>query len=275
MTNARSMILIVPGLLMIAEIAGAQNQQISPPPPADLFMGDEPRWLEGGSLHCTLTRDTLGKKVTMWWRDETGAASSDDIALSYYPTALAKLSQSPPRFCVAGRTSFGKALIEVFRYSPPTVAQDTNGNIVIGAVTLDDIQPVYEQSTPGRDMVDHMVPALFNPECLVIQFWDSKDLYTLNLSDLNLVQLASSVATPGTLLVPELQTTVDRDIFWMGDHVTSGHVYVLVSSTTSQAQTLVLLDQNRDTVLDTYQVIPANQWEASGYADTTQYTLLQ
>lgn len=189
------------------------------------------------------------------------------IATSYYPTCL--ITPSPTKWVVAGKTTRGATVIEVWTVQKPLVAYPLNQNAspVIEPATVTQIDVVYDAAVEGRDMVAQMCGKFGDANKILVQFYDSKDLYELDLTSQALTLVASPTAGGGVLQAPALSK--DYQQFWTREHLTYGYVYVLASAGSSTG-TLVFKDTNKDGSIDSWEAPSSAAW-ASNYGSAANY----
>lgn len=255
------------GCLAIVSLVSWSSFQVSPPvdpPPKELRETEKmwnKKWTEANGLIGHVAYYTNSKKLTMSWRHSTGASATQDIALSFYPTALFR--GGVDLLFVGGRNQLGQTVIQSMMYVPPTVTIGSGGVVTIGTASVTGINVLYHEKTVGRDMVRFMRATLYNPSKLVVQFWDSRDLYTLDTASGAYVKIASPTSGAGVLQVTHLQDHFDK--MWFAEHVSYGYVYVLLSAKHNSVDPLVIYDTNKDGVLDGYLSIPRDQWATCGF----------
>jgi len=195
-----------------------QSQPTTPPPPVELYSnGVSDAWDSDDNLRATLNYQTKERKVTVGWTHVlSGASEKDFISTAYYPTSAVKLHSPPNTFCVAGRTKFGRTVVEIFNFVPPTVVS-AGGTTTVGHMTVSSIESVYDEKTDGRDMVFRLHQSLFDETCLTLQFWDSRDLYYLDTVSGVVTKLASPTGS-GAIAVTAAEFSSPQSVAWSGDH---------------------------------------------------------
>jgi len=246
------------------------QQTTFPPPPKELRETERmwnKKWAEptnGLSGHAAYF--TTAKKFTMTWRHSSGVGASQDIALPFYPTAICRNGMDV--IYVAGRNQKGQTVVHAMTYTPPTVTVGGGGAVSIGNAVVTNIDVLYHEATTGRDMIRFMRPTLFDSTKLLIQFWDSRDLYLLDTTSGAYTKVASSTASPGVLQVPSIQDHFD--MVWFAEHVAYGYVYVL-GSAKHDVNALIIYDMNKDGVFDGFLSIPKSQWATSGFESAVDF----
>jgi hypothetical protein len=196
------------------------------------------------------------KKLSVLWRlGSTGLRQ--DFATSYYPTDVIALTAT--RWCVAGKRTRGATVIELWTIQQHLAlyADGGGGPPIIRTAAITEIETVYDEAVQGRDMVALMCAKREDPDKLLVQFWDSKDLYELDLGSQQYTRVATPGQVQGVLQVPALDKAYCQ--FWSREHVSQGFVYVLSCSGTS-LDSLVLKDSDKDGSLDGWVVADTALW---------------
>ena len=203
--------------------------------------------------------------------------------LSYQPTDVDMLGDDI--MLIAGVDSYGKTIIERYKFRWPTVASHPFAMHPSGAVRYILEYPAhtgtkrcYEGDVPGKKLVRFLL-GLMGTESgkakhALVQFHDSSDVYTVNTGTDMMTQLASSTVTAGTLgHVPSLGD--GHDFSWKADHDDYGYIYVFGfedNVDSSDPPTLVFVDDNRDGLIDSYLTVPAGSWIGTEWDDPAKYT---
>ncbi|MCB9903011.1 MAG: hypothetical protein H6831_01245 [Planctomycetes bacterium] len=211
--------------------------------------------------------NTDDKLLSVHWRSNGGAATTQDVALAYYPTAVTALSEG--KIAVAGKGDLGSTVVEVFALQEPTLmAVDSNGGIVLAGYGVTSIKLALRESVVGRDIVMRMCTHPADDSVVILQFWDSRDIYTLDLRDNRLTLTASPTSGSPAIHIPELSGYFSG--MWASLHATHGSVLVL-PPLQPDGLAVVLLDASSDGVFDSGSALDGDQWVSLGYADPDNY----
>lgn len=273
-------------LVGIVSTLDALGQPSFQPPPGPLAENKHRReFAETAQLKGEVSFSMLDKTLSLDWTyvnlSQVLAEHSEDVSLTFWPTAIARMPNSPSRFVVAGRTTTGNTIIQAMNYEKP-ITYDTNGNPVLHPVVIQSVSTLYNQSVTGRQYVYHMAPDLLDADKLIIQFYDSGDLYRFTPGIITPWMLLASASSSGgsVLQVPEFDYEngaldgLNYNAMWLGDHNTVGHVYVFRINY-SEEETLILKDTNRNGTLDSIERVGPFTWASSAYPDLAAYSLIR
>lgn len=250
--------------------AVAPVAQVSEGPPALGVLREHPRvsWADAGT-RARLGFSTREKKLWVLWVDPGGAATQQDVALEYYPTAATLIS--PGKVAVAGKADLGATVIQVLDFVPPTgIAYDATGKPILFGMSVSAVQLAYREATLGRDVVLRMLKDPLDSQVIYLQFWDSRDVYSLNIRDRTLNLIASPDALTSGLYVASLGS--DWRGWWTKVHAVQGTMIVLKGRGPA-ADTLVLFDDLSDGTFESAEVLTPQEWYADGYNDPGSYSL--
>jgi hypothetical protein len=206
------------------------------------------------------------KYVRTSWRYAGADPKEQVFATSYHPTGVIALAAT--KWLVAGKTTRGATVLELWTVQKPLVITSIpGGDPVIGTATVTAIDEIYDEATVGRDMIELMCRKAEDTNKVLLQFYDSKALYEINLTTQAYALVANPTASGSALVVPALNHKYRQ--FWTREHTTQGYVYVLASTGTS-LESLVFKDTNKDGTIDAFQVVNNATW-ASTYAASSNY----
>jgi len=216
--------------------------------------------------------------------------SAQEEGVPFWPTAV--VSVAPDVIAVAGREG-ACTVIELWELRAPLVPPQPMPDAE-GACTYPELViPVAAKTTllheaaAGRDLVYLALPNPAPPanvvHSLFVQFFDSKNLYRLDVDDagrstLNLV--AAPVSQGGLPKVPIFPPLSNAYEFcWSADHPRYGHVYVFAMSPNSNKprhDTFVIFDEDRDGNLreGDYLSLDGPTWCSQGWGDVATYSRL-
>lgn len=211
--------------------------------------------------------DMRGKLVSILWSHEpTLSGESQELPTTYWPTAVAEL-QDGKTLLVAGKRPDGNTVLESWLFRAPELVpkDEAKSEYLLKPAAIERVDTVYDAAAQGKDLVGHMVKKLGSVSSVLIQFVDSRAVYDVDLAakppKLTLVAepRAAAVLPP----VPQLAQRYTR--MWAGDHKSRGYVYAFVNDEHDDVSRLVLLDADRNGVLDGSVVVPSAQWAADGW----------
>lgn len=268
-----------------------------------------------GAIHKGFQRgivntDAFAKSVTIDWAasaimdqppDYTLVWDSDNRTLGpyktqsrtqmfqtrFYPTASCIISQSSA--LVSGVTTSGRLTIERWDFvwpSPmPAPATDTASGVVSVPVTLPSrsmVRTVWsEDLTPGRYFVKILraiASSNADPASCLVVFYDSNDVYTLDLVDGSMSLLASATDPNGQLgIVASLSPNTH---YWseFGNHISAGFVYHLGRGldlqpppTAGDPLECIFVDADRNGTIDSVLQLTTSEYLSQGWNDSTSY----
>ncbi len=261
-----------------------------PPPPAALSLGaSQYSVIKQGSITGAINYRTADSVVVERWRYGATVKPSDtlsikyvEFATAYWPTDVCALSDGQILVSGKSKRASGETIIELWEFEnggavpPPQAIQNpttgqTNYHWLFPARTS--IREVYREATVGRNMVLNVFPNHGHSGCVFVEFYDSRDIYELNLQTEAYTRVVSTATEQGVLVQPLLQSAYD--CYWSADHPTRGYMYVLRQNLdlgTAPPPGLVLQDTNRDGVLDCTYTMSDLDWKNAGLGDHTAYT---
>lgn len=254
-----------------------------PPPDVRRHAHDEMNLCPAPSLFGTAFLEQYRRLVTIHWRfvpfgpePGSGAEALQSHAVRYWPTKLVVLDGH--RLCVAGKEPppSDSTVIEVWTFGDAVTEQGTGPTG--SSVSMEEperiaVDEVYEAAAPGRDMVVALFAHWGAPrDAVLVQFWDSKAVYSIPTDGGAPALVASPVPDRfGVLVEPELASS-DYDGCFQGRHVSRGFVYFFrATEPNPRKSTLVLYDQDEDGTLDGSEVISYSAWATSVYSDADAY----
>lgn len=268
---------------------GAAQQVVSsgPPPPA-LRGADKsavPFPINNPEIKNRVSYDTLGKYVTVKWTAKNGnqwsVIASQDEPVLYWPTEVAYFGAN--KILVAGkRDARGKhkTVIEIWEFDQvgdvPAIVTDEYGrqSYTPFSVPILSKTVVYDAAAAGRDMVRTMFRFEGTAGSVLIHFWDSNDLYSLDTSTQAVELVLASAIGSGAEVQPALANPyTDR---WSAEHNTHGYIYVLVADQNTPEgvhDPLVLYDGDKNGTLDpgTSTTVSDSNWASQGFGSANQY----
>jgi hypothetical protein len=193
----------------------------------------------------------------------------DEYAVRYWPTSLVQLDSL--KLAVAGKSRRnGNTIIEVWTFATPTVSVvHTPGHesTIVGG-SLETVEEVYNETTAGRALVQRMMPMWGSAHTrLLVQFVDSKDVYSLDAVTGQVALLASPTSKPGAFQINLLSSVQACDA---GELVTGGYVYrfrLIPPPAGGQPSNVLLRDVDKDGVIETFELITSSEFAQRGYED--------
>jgi len=216
---------------------------------------------------------------TLEWSTDT-----QDFTTQYWPTACCVI--------VCGKTRAGETIIELWPLEwprpMPAPRTDTHTGVTSVGLALPMLAAkkiLYRAHTVGKVLARNVCGIRRSTGAtanLLVQFHDSNDVYVMNLTTQALNLLASATSPAGTLgIVPSLATG-EQDYVQFGDKIAgaeTGYTYTFGFSNFGSSmnvydpnyQTLILLDADRNGVIETARYYTNDQRVAAGWTDATTF----
>ena len=265
--------------LGLGETASAQSVYIGIPPP-DLWGIEQGSWrLSFLEISGLIAYTTPGKSIDIKWRyrdpatDNVSLTADQHIALSFWPTEVLRLNQN--QFLVAGKRGRGATVIQKFTITSPDLAVtfplgSLTPEVDLVVPTVTSIDEVFSEKLVGLDMVSSMFRMQGSSGSILVQFFDSKDVYKLVLHTGDVALVASPNAS-GTGIVTTSKLTADFSRTFARDHSQLGYLYGFHAPESSGTGYLFLVDDDRDDDLDSALVLLDSDWHTMGLSDTASY----
>lgn len=278
------------GLLSIPLVLGATGAAVAqsqiPPviheefPFSEMLQADGDRLTLDPSaipdLFYKVSTDVQKKQVTLSWHlRQPGQQSGNDIwratstqveACSFWPTAVAPVSAT--EIVVAGYDRRGITRIERWTVTLPSIVVDLSGKerLRTHAVTRSEVLLLHEA---GKEAVCVMTVNRGEARSVLLQFWDSRDVYRLDVDTAALTLQVSSTQHP---TAPYLSQLADAYLYqvWSGDHVAHGYTYLLMNIE-DRMMPIALFDNDRDGTIDDALSVDAATSLSMGLHDGTLY----
>ena len=254
----------------------AEWQPAEGPPPLEFWDVTDfgrPFSTSSGSFHAQVERNTLGKKLRIHWKHlESNTITIEEHALTYWPTAVSK-ANTPLGFCVAGKrdAESRNTVVELWVAKEPLWVANPGGDPTIVPQGVESVVTVYDAAVQGRDMVRTMQIMLGVENAIIMKFWGSNAVCTLDLKAPQPVPtlIASPSGGAGVLKIPALEA-FHSDLQRM-NHVTHGYCYYLTNKSRSGVG-IVLRDVDRDGGVDDFvEIRNVHDWADHGFADSSNY----
>ncbi len=213
------------------------------------------------------------KEVRVYWKHlASKTIVKEALSLAYWPTAACR-TNSPLGFCVAGKRDAANrnTVIEQWIMKEPLVSIPTpEGDPVFAPQGAESITAVYDCAVEGRDMVRCMENMLGQRNTILMKFWDSSEVCTLDLTLPHpLPSLVASPSGPGGLRVRDLVSS--HSALQAMHHVTHGYCYYLANGDW-RGIGVVFTDGDCDGSIDACMLIAdVHDWANYGFADSDNY----
>ncbi len=225
------------------------------------------------ALHFTWRWKYTGELASHGWQ-----LSHQTEATAFWPTEVASLGGN--RLAVAGKARrTGHTVLHVWTMDPPSSIPPPGVEVGTGetlfpelALIVTDRDLVYDAAVPGRGLVQFMFANHGAPDEIFVQFWDSRDLYLLDMNTNDLSLVLSSSRGHGVPWVAALAN--DYEHRFSADHSAQGYVYVMApayESSDSAPDTLVLIDADRDGDLDSWRTYDEDAYSQLGLTNAEEF----
>ena len=209
-----------------------------------------------------------------------------EFSTRYFPTASCVLAEDA--IVVAGITTAGETVVERWSLAWPTPMPSPLANqagvtaVSVALPSRAGVRRVYSADVVGRRYVRNLCAlrrASGPPTDCLVQFYDSNDLYSLNLNTGQATLVASAVNASGALgMVPGLQPK-NHSAISFGNRTGVGYAYTLRRGMKSSLATgsptappvVVLVDGNRDGVVDSALQMTAADYAQQGWSNLNNY----
>lgn len=218
----------------------------------------EPAAFQAQKLLARIQISTTDKNVKLQWAYNDAAGqrqfNTEIIDVSYWPTAASRISDDRlsegGNFLVAGkRPSNGFTVIERWELSLSALPAPGTSTPITRTV-------IYDANAVGKRVVHTMNPSNSMQGQVFVHFDDSKDLYRINSTNGQLVQLLASSQV----------TALGNDSFqiWWGGKLASGaYVYVYQCDfAVYDDGALVFYDLDGNSTVDNWQYYSEAQWSS-------------
>lgn len=269
-------------LLLTAACAASEALKSALPshttPPPVQWSGSEvgARFFENADTHMTMrvVYNTQSPKISIVANDlddegRTGRASRT-YAVRYWPTAVCEVDSGV--LLVAGKSRRnGCALIDIWRFASPVFSKTpASGPVTLECGALTDIDEVYTDPKSEHELVRKAVRQFGPHPAALVQFADSRDVYSIAPTTGELTLVASPSETTSrsgqAFHAPLLATTDFAD---SGEQAQAGYIYGFSLSTppASGPSRVVLRDADEDGRIETVEVLSEAEWTARGWND--------
>jgi hypothetical protein len=294
-------------LLVSAPRTGALHPEQEPLPPegmpapgSTLMMPDQLTLDYPGSIYQDIysSGDPDRPGIVFEWRHVPGTAGTwpsatklETYSTSYHVTAFALADASVQDgsaallLFVAGRSRGGETLLEqwVFprggSYGPsvhPVV--DAQGGASASLWTLPprrQVREIFRHRQLAVDTVMWLLPNHGLGTSLFLQFWDSRDVYSVDLSTGQLERVASAApATNGANWIYEPNLAAELHRYRSAERSGHGYVYILSAKSFGAMlplQGVILKDLDKDGTLDTAVSHSTLEWQSLGWNQSAEY----
>lgn len=227
-------------------------------------------------LFYKVATDLSEKHVTLsWYLRQPGQQTGNDVwratakqveAVSYWPTAVVALSAT--ELIVTGYDRRGITRIERWDVTLPSIVIDVGGKEHLRTVAVARSEVLLLLET-GKEAVCVLEINRGAARSVLMQFWDSRDVYSLDIDTTTLALQVSATQQSGVLSLPQL---ADAYLFqvWTGDHISHGYTYILMN-VEGRKMPIALFDGDRDGTIDSALSVDAATSLSMGLYDGTQY----
>jgi hypothetical protein len=270
----------VPEAIGAGAPGAAPRPGLPQPPPAEMLLDPELElpWVVDERLNAAVGCRTLERRISIAWTyrvpgaEQPSATAQSWIPLSYWPTRVEPVDGR--RLAVGGWTGAGETLVEVLELGETRVvagAPDAAGNptVLIEPGALAGSSEVYRAATPGRTLVCALLALRGRAQGVLVQFWDSSDVYALDWGTGALEILLSPRADAALPAEPRLAER--RPLATSGLHAERGACYMLGGGAQGVAP-IMLCDEKVDGTLDVALVIGAEDWRAQGWGEPARWS---
>jgi len=231
-------------------------------------------------ISATVSFDLTEKTVTLNWvytylpdgNLKNHARVKQVISTVHWPTSIVALSDS--KLLVAGSSATGGTGIQVWEVVPPQVM------IPVGSPHIELIpQPiasktlVFSSSTAGMKDIAWMLPRVDSSgnklDSVYAQFWDSKDVYIIDLLTGGAQIQVSPTNASAPLLLPEIDQ--EFNLFTVGMHSSEGFVLMLTRTETT-GPTILLIDGDVDGNIEVATILTPALAGSTSLLDGSQYS---
>ncbi len=228
------------------------------------------QWRFSDGLRATIYWSTEDERVGLSWAKVGGGQGWQQIDLPYFPTGVSRYDADS--LLIAGKFASGATVLEHLNLVLPVIQEEVPlAGKALGKFGISERRYLVREAVVGRDAIA-LVGRMEAPSSdLLVQFYDSRDIYQLRMPDGKLHQVTSAVPESADLHVPRGQARFDR--FWSGRHNELGTVYVFSDRDNYGAPALVLIDVESDGEIDSHLIADSPIWmehnlgNASHYAD--------
>ncbi|MDH5493924.1 MAG: hypothetical protein OEY14_18380 [Myxococcales bacterium] len=218
---------------------------------------------------------TLGKSVRFYWRGEDGLGLNQIVETSFYPTSIRWIARNGGiRFVVSGKRPLAWATVveEWILEEPRVLVEASLGVKHFGRARVRQVTSIYDAAVPGRDMVLASWRDGVDEDRMLLQFWDSRDVYALDLDTGGLEILASPVEGHAPVWQPDLSAHTHRGYpgIWSRNHAAFGVIHVMPCDVDPE-RWLILIDANRDGTPESSLLADDDTWSVLGFDLAANY----
>ena len=131
---------------------------------------------------------------------------------------------------------------------------------------------VYDDKVVGQGLVYFMFKNRKSSDSLFVQFYDSRDLYELDVATDTLTRVLCSTAGESDC---DVEPGLSRGFAYQfsGNHADLGYIYVLTGDVVDNVTTsgLLIIDSDRNGTIDKTMQIVAADWGVYGLGSKTSY----
>lgn len=283
---------------LATRLSPAQSQvaPVGPPAPESLNLVPESiTLLYSGDIAQAVMLHTLDKYAVQFeWRLVPGPIGSPNVAVknetyavSYCPTAFAIADSSvndattPLILWVAGRGARGDTIIERWEFNRSganapgarQVVDPTTGHTsyLWSLPKRMSVTELYRSNAIDKDTITWMIPLHGGPGDLLIQFWSTRDVYSIRIADGVLTKIASTQAGGSWIQMPALSETFMN--YGSSERQGYGYIYSIgrKSFVPTPVQAIIFEDLDKDGKIDSASVLSSAQWMSGGWGVAGNY----
>lgn len=294
---AGSLVLVAVGSLISAQVTFPTSPSTLPStcPSVDLWQTGTPITAFGSGISRTVRVRPDHARVDIEWRyanpelptvaipNNIKSITSETFATGYWPTYVRVLDSY--HFCVAGKGRSDSVVVEQWAFAN-TNAEGNPAPSVLGLRSVQAPQVVYSWTLPPRNQVTEviradssqtgLVRALFRDpgdiQHVFVWYDASRAMCRVDLTSGASVTNALPTPQAGALTVPQLTNAYDS--CYSADYQDKGYCYFFSQRTMpvsgSGSVTLVLIDSNRDGLIETSLQVTPGDWVTGGWSDPTK-----
>ncbi|MFT6362485.1 MAG: hypothetical protein ACJAZ8_000891 [Planctomycetota bacterium] len=248
---------------------------IAPPPLELQGVNTGKRVNVAPGMSVTSKFSTSGAYVRFNWQNDHGLTKSFMQSTSYHPTSVEPILRNGEIvFIVSGKNATnGNTVIEQWSLSTPGVQTSPTGLYkMLRGGGVRKVKSLYSRPVVGRDMVQNLWRDALNEDQIQIQFWDSKDIYKMDLVSRQLDLIASPNPSATGVTEAWLGATSHTNA-WSRNHAIYGIVHVLDGEAGGGLPEtwLVFTDLDRDGIPEGSFNTDEASWTSSGMGDGANY----
>lgn len=142
--------------------------------------------------------------------------------------------------------------------------------------TRTSVERLYSDVRAGRDLVWGMFDLHGHSTLnLLIQFWDSKDVYRFDVMNRTLEKVASPTDDRPDIIYEPALANESYQSRWEATHIATGYIYIFGCRHYQRCDTLMLYDTDKDGILDGSKLMSEDAWVQGSYHESASYEPVQ